>query len=171
MKHALFFLAVITGSCGGSEGQSGSSDVHINEVVPSNHHSCADENGKSPDWIEMYNGSSSDVNLEGYYLSDKTLPVDDSHRLGDVVVPAGGVLVLWADEQPELGAKHLPFKLNSSAESVLFYGPDRALLDRMDWSEAETDISIARFPDGTGPFVSCATPTCKELNGSICAAP
>jgi hypothetical protein len=170
MKRALLLVVVAMVACdsGLPGAPSGATDVYLNEIMPSNYRSCADENGKSPDWIELYNASSSDVSLEGYFLSDKTLPVDDSRKLGSVVVPAGGVLVLWADGEPELGPKHLAFKLNAGVERILLYGPDRTLLDRADWNEAETDVSIARFPDGAGAFVSCAAPSCKRLNGAAC---
>lgn len=156
--------------CGSSNRSPGSPYLHLNEIVPSNHHSCSDETGASPDWIELYNGSAEDINLEGYSVADDTDPLTDANRLSNVlVVPKGGVKVLWADHRPDLGPAHLPFKLNSGTEKILLYGPDNALLDRVDWSVADTDVSYARFPDGTGTFVMCAAPTCNAVNGAACA--
>ena len=86
-----------------------------------------------------------------------------------VRVPAGGVHVLWADGRPELGPDRLPFKLDAEGEVVLIYGPDKAMLDRVDWSAASADVSLARFPDGLGRFVSCGAPTCRVKNGAACA--
>ena len=171
MRRAWLFAAAAAWLGCSPRGVPGSPDVHFNEVVPSNSHSCTDETGASADWIELYNASGQDVDLSGYAMADNTLPLTDLERLGSIVVPAGGVRVIWADERPELGPTHLPFKLNATAERVLLYGPDDALLDRFDWSAAVTDVSFARFPDGTGTFVSCAASTCKQLNGSACAAP
>jgi hypothetical protein len=152
-------------------GKAGSPDVHINEVVASNHLACADEKGKYPDWIELYNSSKKAVNLEGYAIADNSGDLADVERLSDeIVVPAKGVKVLWADHKPELGPAHLPFKLKASGEKVLLYGPDDALLDRLDFGDAQTDSSVARFPDGTGEFEQCDSPTCNHTNGSSCDA-
>jgi len=42
----------------------------INEFSSSNVNQLTDEDGEYFDWIELYNNSSSDINLNGYYLSD-----------------------------------------------------------------------------------------------------
>lgn len=163
--------AMALAACGGSNGQPGSPYLRLNELVPSNHHSCSDETGASPDWIELFNGSDADINLAGYAVADDTDPLTDANRLSaNLVVPAHGVKVLWADHRPDLGPAHLPFKLNSGTEKVLLYGPDNALLDRVDWSAADTDVAHARFPDGTGSLVLCAAPTCNAVNGSACSS-
>jgi len=44
--------------------------VVINEYVSSNVESLIDENGKSPDWIELWNSGSTTVDLTGWGLSD-----------------------------------------------------------------------------------------------------
>ena len=44
--------------------------VRVNEVMSSNGETLQDENGDSPDWVELYNAGSSAVNLEGFGLSD-----------------------------------------------------------------------------------------------------
>lgn len=149
----------------------GSPDLHVNEVVASNHHSCTDDTGGSADWVELYNASDEPLDAFGYALTDDTDPITDEVRLGRVKVPAGGVKVLWADGRPDLGPSHLAFKLSAQTEKLLLYGPDGVLLDRLDWDEAATDVSRARFPDGVGPTVSCAVPTCGAVNGAACSSP
>ncbi len=173
MRHVgwLVSLAVLASGCGASRTKgAGSPYLHINEVVPSNHHSCTDETGSSPDWVELYNGSTADIDLAGYSMKDDTDPLTDLDRISSsIIVPAGGVKVLWLDHRPDIGPMHLPFKLKSAAEKLILYGPDNGLLDRVDWSLADTDVSYARFPDGTGTFVMCAAPSCDAVNGSTCA--
>ena len=44
--------------------------LQINEIVSSNSSSFYDEDGDTPDWIEIYNFGRSPVNLDGYGLSD-----------------------------------------------------------------------------------------------------
>ena len=47
-----------------------SQSLLINEIVSSNSSIFYDEDGDTPDWIEIYNPSDIVVNLEGYGLSD-----------------------------------------------------------------------------------------------------
>jgi hypothetical protein len=151
--------------------KAGSAYIHINEIMPANHHSCNDETGAFPDWIELYNGSDNDIDLEGYTLADDTDgPTNEERISAKVVISAGSVRVFWADHRPDLGPTHLPFKLKAASEKVLLYGPDDALLDRFDYSNASTNVSFARIPDGTGVFEECAAPTCDAKNGDTCAA-
>jgi hypothetical protein len=46
------------------------SQVFINEFSSSNHVGITDEDGENNDWIELFNLSSSEINLNGYHLSD-----------------------------------------------------------------------------------------------------
>ena len=45
-------------------------NIFINEVQSSNVSTIYDHTGNTPDWIEIYNGGSSSINLENYGLSD-----------------------------------------------------------------------------------------------------
>ena len=44
--------------------------IQLNEIVPSNGSTLFDEDNDSPDWIEIYNPLSTDLNLNGFCLSD-----------------------------------------------------------------------------------------------------
>ena len=46
------------------------SGLVINEIMASNSLSVADQDGEYDDWVELYNGNSFSLNLNGYYLSD-----------------------------------------------------------------------------------------------------
>lgn len=47
-----------------------SQSLYLNEIVSSNSSSFFDEDGDSPDWIEIYNSSDDSINLLGYGISD-----------------------------------------------------------------------------------------------------
>lgn len=47
--------------------------VVINEVVASNSQGILDEDGDSPDWIELFNPTDVTINLQGYGISDDSL--------------------------------------------------------------------------------------------------
>ena len=55
----IFLLAMIPGQT-----------IHINEIVSSNSTVLYDEEGNTPDWIEFFNGTTEQINLEGYGVSD-----------------------------------------------------------------------------------------------------
>lgn len=67
MKHLLLtfaFLGVIV---------SVQAQLSINEFVATNYNGIVDEDSEYPDWIEIYNGGPTSVNLGEYYLSDDKL--------------------------------------------------------------------------------------------------
>lgn len=57
-------------SDGSTDSQTDTQGVYITEIMSSNSTGLADSDGEYSDWIELYNASSSRVNLSGYYLSD-----------------------------------------------------------------------------------------------------
>ncbi len=158
------------GSTDGAGGASAGDDAPlvINELMASNQTTAFDEFDEADDWIELYNPTDEDVSVAGYFLSDKA---DNPTKavLPDVTVPAGGVLLLWADDDTEQGALHLPFKLSAAGEGVYLTGPSGALLDSVTYESAAGDESLGRSEDGAGEFVWCAVSTPSELNGSNCA--
>jgi hypothetical protein len=160
----------LQGCGGGSDGGSTPVGIHINEVMPANAATCADQAGQYDDWIEIFNSSDSQASLGGLSITDdpdvplkRVLPAS-------LVVPARGFLILWADDDTSQGETHLPFKLSASGEQVLLYGKDGTLIDQVSWANAVADVSYARVPDGTGAFVSCRPATCGMSNGTGCAA-
>ena len=50
--------------------ETGSNGLYINEVCSHNKSSFTDSLGKASDWVELYNGSNSDIGLSGYGLTD-----------------------------------------------------------------------------------------------------
>ena len=47
-----------------------SQSIQINEVVSSNQSSYYDEDGETPDWIELFNPSTDTISISGWGLSD-----------------------------------------------------------------------------------------------------
>ena len=47
-----------------------SQNILLNEIMSSNDHTIADEDGEFVDWIELYNNSSLVIDLQNYKLSD-----------------------------------------------------------------------------------------------------
>jgi hypothetical protein len=78
-----------------------SANVLISEFMASNSTTFVDGDGESSDWIEIYNGTSSQVNLAGWHLTDDeddllkwTFPVNSQ-----VILDPGDYLVVFASGQ------------------------------------------------------------------------
>jgi hypothetical protein len=77
-------------------------DLIINEVLTSNSLSLEDEDGDSPDWIELYNRGTSTVALNGFALSDD--PEDPQKWIfeGGSITP-GEHRIIFASEKDRQG--------------------------------------------------------------------
>ena len=141
------------------------SDLVINEVL-------ADSDTTS-DWLELYNGSDEDMDLSGYGLSDD--PNDPLSILPEnTIVPAGGYLLIWADDgagaEPE---PHVQFKLSKDGETVSLYDGTGVLLDQVEFpmidedgdGSADPDKSYGRSPDGSDTWLIFSPPTPQTSNG------
>lgn len=164
---ACFLAAAALVGCAGSEDEKDAPLV-VNEVMASNQTAASDTSGEYNDFIELYNPTDQIVRLENYTISDHA---DEPYRFSlpaSLELSGKSVLLLWADDDVEQGPEHLPFKLKRAGEGVFLSGPSGKLLDSVTFSEAPSDQSYARVPDGTGAFVWCGEPTPNGLNGEDC---
>ncbi len=123
-------------------------DVTINEVMASNSLSWVDEDETSPDWIEIYNGSEIEVDLDGFLLRDDLEEGEPSEIKGSLVVPAGGFVLLLADGDGSKGTEYLDMKLSSDGEQLGLYTPDDQALSLLEFGLQLEDMSLAREKDG-----------------------
>ncbi len=141
-------------------------DLVINEFLASNDAAEADQDGEYDDWIELYNNSSSEINLEGYFLSD------DADDLMKWTFPVGtfingkGYLIIWADDDEDQSGLHANFKLSAAAESIFLVDPSGTIVDEISYINQATDISFGRYPNGTGNFQTMSTTFNAENSGT-----
>jgi len=134
----------------------------INEFVSYSTSCCPDNSsGMSEynDWIEIYNGSGASIDLNGYYLSDNSGDPFKFKIEGSTIIPNGGFLVVWADEQGSQGALHANFQLASATgEEVGLYYIDGRQIDNRVFGPQTENKSEARTTNG-GTWASNRTPT------------
>ena len=105
---------MLTGACEQvDEGPPGM--LVINEIVSANEGAGVDEIGEADDYIELANPGQIDARLDQFVIRDSS---GAEARLPRGTVPPGGVVVLWADDSPEQGRLHLPFKVSSSGDEL-----------------------------------------------------
>lgn len=127
--------------------------VVINEFMASNGATVTDESGEYEDWIELYNTTSAAISLAGCYLTDNA-GNPTKWNFPDVSIAAGGYLIVWADEDD--GDLHAAFKLSASGESIVLLNADQTVIDTATFGAQTTDVSMARYPNGTGDLVAMA---------------
>ena len=68
--------------------------------------------------------------------------------------------------RPTLSALHANFKLNADGETLTLTSPDGTTVETVEVGYLPTDVSMGRFPDGTGEFSFHDEPTPGEANAS-----
>ncbi len=135
--------------------------LFINEFMASNDTTIADAFGEHDDWIEIYNGDSSDIWLGDKFLSDN-LSNPDKWALPDTTLAPGEFLLIWADDDTEQGPLHTSYKLDRDGEEIgIFDSAENgyALIDSVTYGYQQTDISMGRTTDGGRAWQFFTTPT------------
>jgi hypothetical protein len=140
-------------------------DIVINELMPVNSTTVADNYGEFDDWIELYNLTSSTIDLSGYYLSDNHKNPSKWQIPQGTSIAGNGYLIIWADGDTTQYGLHANFKLSSSGEEVVLAKPDRHIIDKISFPAPAVEWSYARVPNGTGPF-KWQQPTFNKSNDS-----
>jgi hypothetical protein len=153
------FYTLLSGSPMLTPGQ-----VVINEVVSQNTSGATDEAGEFEDWIELYNNTGQPLNLNGLFLSDDpNLPQKHSiHQ--DLIIPAYSWMALWADQDVNVSARHLNFKLAAAGEPLFLSNSAGVVLDSLTLDSLGADQCIGRCPDGTGEFTTTLAVTFEYNN-------
>jgi len=127
--------------------------VVINEIMSSNTTTIYDEDGDTPDYIELYNNGTSQVNLLGYYLSDDSLEIK-KWQFGNVIIDPGEYLIVFAsDKDTLLNYWHTNFKISASGEKIILSDSSGSIIDQVDIPASLSDISYGRISDGSLPWI------------------
>lgn len=138
-------------------------DVVINEVMASNTTTLFDEDGDTPDWIELYNAGANPVNLTGYFLSDDSTAVI-KWQFGEAVINPGDYLVVFAsDKDTNMVNWHTNFKITASGEKVLLSDASGNVIDQIYVPASLSDVSYGRTTDAASQWIF-QTPTPGTAN-------
>lgn len=130
--------------------------VVINEFVPDS----------TQEWIELFNSSESAEYLRGYYIDD------DTEFQSDLGSSAKKILTNLNTSNPKFPTIDTTSFLNNSGDWVVLFDPNGLLIDKYQFqSNPGKDISIGRFPDGTGNFSILAYSTKADANSAPPTSP
>jgi hypothetical protein len=169
MIKKLFFLILIsvltiTYSCKKTY-ETANAEVVINELMPVNSNTVADNYGEFDDWIELFNKSASTIDLSGYYLSDNHKKPSKWQFPEGTEIGGKGYLIIWADGDSTQFGLHTNFKLSSAGEEVVLTKPDLTIIDKILFPAPTIELSYSRVPNGTGDF-KWQYPTFNKSNDS-----
>src|SRR6059036_3679416 len=97
---------------------SGADDLLITEFMAVNAGPLVDEDGDTSDWIEIHNAGTNTVNLNGWFLTDKSSDLTQWSFPGTNLSPNGYLIVFASGKDRRVpGAPlHTGFQLKSSGE-------------------------------------------------------
>jgi hypothetical protein len=128
-------------------------DIVINEFVAfsDSANGMQEPNGGTPDWIELYNNTSNEINLgHNFYLSDdKYFPKKWSFP-EEVTLPGNGYLIVWADNDIHQQGIHSGFKLEKDRGEILLTYENLETLENINYGQQSLNMAFARVPNGTG---------------------
>jgi hypothetical protein len=143
--------------------------VVINEIL-ANSITLLDGNGHPTDWIELYNKSSSAVDLSDTSLTDNVdLPRKWAFPAGSIIAP-NGFVTLRCDSDLPFSSVNTGFSLKKSGDQLFFFDKPAnglRLLDSVAFGLQAGDFSIGRVPNGS-PTWGLTVPT--KGSGNFLAA-
>ena len=146
--------------------------IVINEVLTWNITDVQDNAMEHEDWIELYNAGDVAIDIAGYYVSDR---IDNPQKWmvpvgvpDSTVIPSGGFVLLYADDDDDQGWNHMNFKLNNEGEHAALRSPDGfTVLDSLDIPLLPADVSWGRVYDAQVPWIEFETTTPNATNGTM----
>lgn len=139
--------------------------VEIHEVLAENVAGLVDEAGDHDDWIELQNRGLLAVDLGGYHLTDDLGAPTKWTLPAGTIVPAGGQLLVWADNEPAEGPLHATFRLSGLGEAVGLFTPGGAtIVDQFSFGAQRDDESVGRLDAQPGLLVNFPRPSPERRN-------
>jgi hypothetical protein len=140
--------------------------VILNEVMADNP-AAVNHEGTYPDWVELYNGTATNVSLTGWSLTDNGSPRQFVFPEG-TTIPAGGYLVVWCDATTNTTSGfHSGFALGRNGDSVFLYDQNTNRVDAISFGPQVANYSIGRV---SGAW-TLTVPTTNAMNQVAALAP
>ena len=150
------------------------STVGISEFMAMNQNTVQDEDGDNSGWIEIFNPTTNDVNLDGWALTDDTNNLMQ-WRFPNVVIPdaadangSDNFMVVFASGKNRTNATaelHTNFKLPVSGGFLALVDPNTNIVSVFNsYPPQQTDISYGRDPINPGIVGYFPTPTPGDAN-------
>lgn len=133
----------------------------INEILASNNNANTDEDGDHQDWLELYNGTTDAVSLNGYGLTDNpSLPF--KWVFPDYTMQPGEHLLVWCSDKNRTNPAaplHTNWKISNEGETLRLSQPSGTIVDEIPPVVLGSDVSYGRTVSGSPDFTIFLQPT------------
>ena len=122
-------------------------DLKISEFLANNRGGLKDEDGDSPDWIELWNTSGVAGETDGWYLTDDPFNLT-KWQIPAVEMPANGYLTIFASDKNRSapsGELHTNFRLQTEAGGYLALVRPDGITIASEFSQIEEQIENISF--------------------------
>ncbi|MBI3870435.1 MAG: VCBS repeat-containing protein [Verrucomicrobia bacterium] len=157
-------------SAGEETGHAVMDQVVINEFLASNLTLPLDaDGGRTSDWIELFNGSSVGLGLQGWSLQliRETAPGESTTNTfafpATAVLNAKGRLMVVAADKKRTPL-HTGFAIPAEGGTLVLRGKQGQVVDRVDYPAQDADHSYCRFRDGARGWVVNPFPSPNQPN-------
>lgn len=143
--------------------------VVINEVSAGNS-IYVNDYFKKDDWVELYNTTDKDIDLEGMYLTDRSekpekCQITAKGTKASTIIPAHGYKVIWCSKRATDTELHVDFKLdNEDGTVVRLMAKDKSWADSLVYCAHNGDQTVGRYPDGGTQVYLMTQPTIAAPN-------
>lgn len=142
--------------------------VMINEVSAANG-IYVNDYFKRNDWVELYNTTDDDIDIEGMYLTDNPSKphkyrITKGNTTCQTVIPAHGFTTIWCDKLDPKSMLHASFKLAASGGQMMLTAADDSWSDMISYPAHGDDQTVGRYPDGARNVYVMDVPTINKSN-------
>lgn len=143
--------------------------VRINELSGSNS-IFINEYAKKNDWVELFNTTDEDIDVEGMYLTDNIdqltkCKITKGNTHANTVIPAHGYLLVWCDKLETTNQElHASFKIDGDGGCLALTAADRSWTDYLKYGAHDGNSTVGRYPDGGQTVYTFDLPTIASAN-------
>lgn len=143
--------------------------IVVNEYSAANYNQSQDNYGDYEDWFELYNTDNTAIDLNGYYLSDKSNNLTKFLINSSVTINPNSHQIVYASGRDEIdnGSIHTNFKLHQTKgnEWIILTAPDgTTIIDSIHVKPCQTNHSRGLTTDGDSQWAVFTNPSPNTSN-------
>ena len=124
---------------------------------------------KRNDWIELYNTTDEEIDIEGMYLTDDVdnptkYKITRGSTAANTTIKPHGYIIVWCDKLQTNSMLHSSFKLSAEGGTVMLSSQDMTWSDKLIYAAHNGDETVGRYPDGTDNVYLMNIPTIEKTN-------
>ncbi|MGB9915352.1 MAG: lamin tail domain-containing protein [Candidatus Bathyarchaeales archaeon] len=147
-----------------ASGQPESKGLVINEFMADNDGAVPGPYMTFPDWIELYNGGDTPIDLSGMILSEDLASPPWRFPNGTILGP-GEFLIVWGNRGSGPDMLHTNFSPNAKGGTLTLLAADgTTVIDQITFKKQIRDVSYGRIPDGGSTWWYLINPTPGKPN-------